>query len=132
MPEDKMEQAKLRKKAVKYYILKGRLYKKGFSYPLLKCLGPEESKAVHQEFHKGICRNHPGTRALSQVVLSAGYYWPSLEADTTTLVKTYEQCQKFSPANLWPVKDIMPVVAPYPFAQWGIDIVREIKKSSHQ
>lgn len=132
MSDDPMEKEKLRKKAAKYCILDGRLYKRGFSHPLLKCLSQEEAQTVLRECHKGIRGNHPGTKVLSQVVLSVGYYWPTLEADAKTLVNVCEQCQKFSPTNLRPDKEIMPIMAPYPFAQWGIDIVGEIKKSTQQ
>lgn len=131
LPEGNVEQAKLRKKVAKFCIYDGRLYKRGFVTPMLKCLGPEEAQAVLTKRHKGICGNHPGARSLAVVVLLAGYYWPTLEEEAKKLVKRCEQCQRFSPASLRPAKEIMLVAAPHPFAQWGIDLVGPIKKSLH-
>ncbi|XP_072090445.1 uncharacterized protein [Arachis hypogaea] len=50
------------------------LYKRGFSRPLLKCLGPSEAEAAIAEVHDGICGPHTGCRSLATKILRAG--WP--------------------------------------------------------
>lgn len=37
-----------------------KLYKRGFSFPLLRCLDLEEAHYVMHEVHKGVCGNHYG------------------------------------------------------------------------
>ncbi|XP_064966995.1 uncharacterized protein LOC135613912 [Musa acuminata AAA Group] len=41
-----------------YSEVNGRLYKRSFSHPLLRCLGPEEAQTVLAEVHEGICGEH--------------------------------------------------------------------------
>ena len=49
---------KLKVQAARFILMKDILYKRGFSRPYLRCLGPEEANYVMREVHKGICRNH--------------------------------------------------------------------------
>ena len=42
-PEDPAEARRLRWSASQYVIVDGRLYKRSFSLPLLKCLGPTDA-----------------------------------------------------------------------------------------
>ena len=55
---------KLKVQASRFVLIKDVLYKRGFSHPYLRCLGPEEADYVMREVHKGICRNHSGARLL--------------------------------------------------------------------
>ncbi|XP_073138146.1 uncharacterized protein [Henckelia pumila] len=54
------------------------LYKRSFSGPLLKCLGPKEAHYVLKEIHEGCCGNHLGSYSLAHKVLLAGYFWPTI------------------------------------------------------
>ena len=38
-------------------------------------------------------------------------------------VKTCDKCQRFSNLIRQPSKDLTPMTAPWPFAQWGLDIM---------
>ena len=38
-------------------------------------------------------------------------------------VKTCDKCQRFSNLIRQPSKDLTPMMAPWPFAQWGLDIM---------
>ncbi|KAA3465902.1 protein NYNRIN-like [Gossypium australe] len=69
--QDRKELAKPR-----YTFLEGVLYRKGFLYPLLRCLSPPEVEYVMREIHKGIYCNHLGGRLLAQKIFRQGYYWP--------------------------------------------------------
>ncbi|MCH89539.1 gag-pol polyprotein [Trifolium medium] len=74
LPEDRDEAAKLRRTASKYNIVNDKLYKMGFSTPMLLFLGKDESKRLLAEIHDGECRSHIGARALAEKVLRAGFY----------------------------------------------------------
>lgn len=49
------------------------LYKKSFSKPLLKCLGPEDAYYDLSKVHKGICGLHLGAKALTRQVIKVGF-----------------------------------------------------------
>ena len=68
------ESAKLRIRAARYILIDDVLYKKSFSLPYLRCLGPEEAQYALREIHEGICGQHIGGRSLSYKALRQGYY----------------------------------------------------------
>ena len=75
------------------------------------------------ELHEGICGNHPGGRTLVHRAHTQGYYWTTMKSDAVDYVKKCDPCQRMSPILKSPVKDLVSIFSPWPFAQWGIDIV---------
>ncbi|GKV46240.1 hypothetical protein SLEP1_g53239 [Rubroshorea leprosula] len=80
---------RLRKKASRYTLVDGVLYKRSFSLPLLRCLNPYKAKYILWEVHEGVCGSHAGTRTLAHKVLRQGYYWPNMYKDATHFVQRY-------------------------------------------
>ncbi|XP_056688315.1 uncharacterized protein [Spinacia oleracea] len=117
------EAKKARRDSVWYIILWGRLYKKSFSLPFLRCLTAFESARLIEEMHEGTCGNHAGGKPLAIICQRQGYYWPTMLEDCRAYVKKCEKCQKFSAVINLPANDLMPILNPIPFAQWGMDIV---------
>ncbi|GLT32923.1 hypothetical protein SLA2020_075530 [Shorea laevis] len=78
VPNDKLEEMKLRKKAARYTLIDGTLYKRSYSLPLLRCLTPYEAEYALREVHEGVCGSHVGARTLAHKVLRQGYYWPQM------------------------------------------------------
>ena len=74
LPQDAEQARKVRKKAFGFMILNDTLYKRGFSMPYLKCVDEKEAKYILEEIHKGICRDHAGTRSLVNKVIRTGYF----------------------------------------------------------
>ena len=99
------------------------LHKKGFSQPYLRCLAPDEENYVLREVHEGACGNHSGARALVHKVVRAGYYWPTIQVDAKAFIKVCDQCQCFSNIPRQPSEYLTPMMALWPFAQWGLDIL---------
>jgi hypothetical protein len=60
MPSDKKSVVQLRTKAARFTMVKGKLYKRGFTLPLLKCVSVEEGNYILREIHEGICESHSG------------------------------------------------------------------------
>ena len=81
LPSDPKEASKLRTRSSRFALLRGTLYKRGFSAPLLKCIGKEDANYVLREVHESICSNHIGGRALAGKTLRQGYYWPIRATD---------------------------------------------------
>ncbi|XP_075636909.1 uncharacterized protein LOC142609179 [Castanea sativa] len=90
--EDKDEIRKLRVRAAKYILINEMLYKRGFSQPYLRCLAPDKSNYVLREVHEGACGNYSGARLFVHKVVRAGYYWPTMQADTKAYVKVCDKC----------------------------------------
>ena len=74
LPQDAKEARKLRNQASRYILYEGKLYKRSYSLPLLKCLRPSEADYALWEVHEGVCGNHLGARSLSHKLLRQGYY----------------------------------------------------------
>ena len=121
LPSDPKEASKLRARASKFTLLRGTLYKRGFSTPLLKCIGEEDANYVLREVHEGICCNHIGARALAGKTLRQGYYWPTMLKDTTELVKNCRTCQEHAKISHLPVEPLTSIISPWPFQQWGFN-----------
>ena len=77
----------LRARSARFALLRGTLYKRGFSAPLLKCIGKEDANYVLKDVHEGICGNHIGARALAGKTLRQGCYWPTMLKDAMELVR---------------------------------------------
>ena len=123
LPERKDEARRLRVRSAKYVLLNEVLYKRGFSQPYLKCLSPDEANYVLREVHEGACGNHSGARSLIHKIVRAGYYWPTIQIDAKAYVKIYDQCQWFSNIPRQPLEYLTLMMALWPFAQWGLDIL---------
>ncbi|GAU29247.1 hypothetical protein TSUD_391950 [Trifolium subterraneum] len=63
LPADAKEATKIRKRACSYVLLDDKLYRRGFSIPLLKCVEEARVEFILQEIHEGIngcdkCQRH--------------------------------------------------------------------------
>ena len=68
------EASKLRARSKRFTVHRGTLYKRGFSTPILKCIGKKDVNYILREVHEGICGNHIGARTLAGKTLRQGYY----------------------------------------------------------
>ena len=76
-----------------------------------------------KEVHEGACGNHSRARALVHKVVCVGYYWLTIQADAKAYVKVCDQCQRFSNVPRQPSEYLTSMMAPWPFVQWGLDIL---------
>ena len=123
LPDEKEAARKLKVQVARFILIKDVLYKRGFSYPYLRCLGNEDADYVMREILKGIYGNHLGSKSLVHKLVQAGYYWPTMQKDAETYVKTCDKCQRFSNIIRQPTEELTPMTALWPFAQWGLDIM---------
>ena len=123
LPEEKGTARKLKVQASRFVLIKGVLYERGFSRPYLRCLCQGEADYVMREVHEGICENHSGARSLVHKLIRAGYYWPTMMKDAQAYVQSCDKCQRFSNFIRQPSEELTPMTAPWPFAQWGLDIM---------
>ncbi|GKV34199.1 hypothetical protein SLEP1_g42596 [Rubroshorea leprosula] len=128
VPEDKQQAMRLRKKASQYTLVDGVLYKRSFSLPLLRCLNPYEAENAIREMHEGVCGSHVSARTLAHKVLRQGYYWPNMYKDATHFVQRCPKCQFFAHLTYRPTEELTNLIAPWPFAQWGLDLLGPFMK----
>ena len=71
-------------------------------------------------------------RTLAHRAHTQGYYWPTMRADATTYTRKCDSCQRLAPFLKSSVQDLISISSPWPFAQWGIDIVRPLSTAPTQ
>ena len=123
LPQDTDEARKIKKRAARFTILNDTLYKRGFSMPYLKCVDEDEAKYILEEIHEGVCGDHAGLRSLVSKVIRTSYFWPTMQANVVELVKRCDKCQRFENIQRLPAEKLTTITSPWPFSQWGIDIV---------
>ena len=123
LPEDKAKVRKIQIRTVCFVIINNVLYKRGYLLPYLRCANSEEAVYVLREIHKKVYGNHAGVRSLAGKALKAGYYYPTLQKDAYNIVRACNKCQRFANVQTGPKETMTPISSPWPFAQWGIDIM---------
>ncbi|RDX88909.1 Tf2-6, partial [Mucuna pruriens] len=113
--EDPEKALRIAKEATKYIVLGQQLYRKGLSFPLLRCLEEEDSSYVLKEVHEGACDTHIGGRALASKIARAGYYWPTLKKDCMDYVKKCDKCQRFAEGYRAPQENLHHTTLPNGF-----------------
>ncbi|XP_061363519.1 uncharacterized protein LOC133307115 [Gastrolobium bilobum] len=132
LPEDRLESKKLVRDAAQYTIVNDQQFRKGLHVPMLKCLNSEEAEYVLAEIHEGINGHHMGGKALARKALRAGYYWPTMEADSKDHVKRCDSFQKHTKLILSPPEELKYISAPWPFYKWGMDLLGPFKAAERQ
>ncbi|GJW96227.1 reverse transcriptase domain-containing protein [Tanacetum coccineum] len=122
LPEDKKKARAVRRKAAKYAMINGTLYKKSFLGPWLRCVGPLQANYVLREMHDGSCSMHFGPRSVVAKVIQTGYYWPTMHMDARNLIRECNDCQIHRPVPRNQQQNLTPITSPWPFYKWGIDI----------
>ncbi|RDX67173.1 hypothetical protein CR513_53983, partial [Mucuna pruriens] len=123
VPNDSLEARKLRREASKYVLIAQQLYRRGFSYPLLRCLDLDEAKYAMKEVHEGVMQDLHWWSGLGEQSNQGRFYWSILKKDCMEFVRRYDKCQQFSKLHKAPLKPLHSVMSPWPFHTWGVDIL---------
>ncbi|XP_074305132.1 uncharacterized protein LOC141640140 [Silene latifolia] len=70
-----------------------------------------------------------GSRSLSNKALRKGYFWPTMRKDAMEYAKKCDACQRHAPVTNQPAEPLHPVISPWPFMKWGMDIVGPLPKA---
>ena len=123
LPKDSKHTHKVRVQASRFTLIGGDLYRRSFGGPYLRCLIQPEIQYVISELHEGVCDNHLGGKTLAHRAHSQGYYWPTMRQDVEIYARKCDKCQKHAPIPHMPAETLNSVTSPWPFVQWGMDIV---------
>ena len=132
LPTERDKAHKLQIQVARFSLIDGQLFKRSLGGPYLKCLTPEQSQYLLAELLEGICGNHPDGRNLAHLAHTQGYYWPTKKVDAIDYTRKCYRCQRLAPILKSPVQDLISISSPWPFAQWGIDIVRPLPTAPAQ
>ena len=69
-------------------------------------------------------------RLLAHQALTQGYWWPNIQKQALYYSRKCDQCQRFAPSVRQPEGPFNPISSPWPFAQWGLDIVGPFTKAT--
>jgi hypothetical protein len=97
---------------------------------LLQCLGQEEAKKMMSEVHDGLCGAHQSAYRMKWVIKHIGCYWPTMLEDCFEYYKGCQDCQKFGNIQRVPASALNPIIKPWPFKGWGIDLIGQINPPS--
>ena len=116
LPEDRNEAHRLMYQLPRYTMLDAKLYRRGYSMPLLKCVAEPEASNILKEINEGFCRGHTRGHSLAQKVIRQGYYWLTLKSDAMDYVKKCNKCQRFADVPRAPPVELTTMTSPWPFA----------------
>nr|XP_009413785.1 PREDICTED: uncharacterized protein LOC103995026 [Musa acuminata subsp. malaccensis] len=132
LPPDEAVARRLCRTHAWYSEVSGQLYKRPFTYPLLRCLEPDEAQTVLAEVHGRVYGEHIGGRTLAHKILRQGYYWPTMCRDTKAYVQRCSSCQEHARTPWQPAIPLTPIDCAWPFAQWGLDLLGPFPLASGQ
>ena len=112
----------LKRKASKFIVFKGHLFKKGKrnAVPRRVVCSTDEQMKIIQECHEGLGAGHRG-RDGTQLKVNLCYYWDGMSDHIRTYVDTCEICQKQSTYR--EVEPLNPTWTSIIFNKVGVDIV---------
>lgn len=113
-----------------YIILANTLYCRGLHGTLLRCLESDEAKISLWEVHKGKGGAHSSGPTLAKKLMRIVYYWPTMEKDSYQFVWKCKQCQLHGDLIHAPAQELQSIATPWPFCQWGLDLVGKIRPPS--
>ena len=122
LPHEQKDARRIRRKAQRFELRDGVLYRRSFLQPWLRCVGPIQADYVLREIHAGSCSMHSGPRSVVARALRSGYYWPTMHRDARDVIKKCNDCQVHRPIPRQPQQELTPITSPWPFYKWGIDI----------
>ncbi|XP_058783680.1 uncharacterized protein LOC131658400 [Vicia villosa] len=132
LPTDSKEASAIKRRACAYTIIEDKLYRRGFSIPLLKCVDASQALEILQELHEGISGQHLGGRSLARKALRAGYYWPTMQQDAREHVQKCDKCQRHADMHLASPNELKSLSSPWPFSTWGMDLLGPFPVGSYQ
>jgi len=121
-PSKKVER-RVRFQAIKYVLLEDELYYRTIDGVLLKCLGDDEAKSLMGEIHEGVCGAHQSAFKMKWMIRRNEYYWSTILEDCFKYFKGCQGCQKFGNVQRAPASTMNPIIKPWPFRGWAIDLI---------
>ncbi|CAL9000432.1 unnamed protein product, partial [Prunus brigantina] len=72
----------------------------------------------------------PSTNRASAIMVIC--FWPSLHTDAQAFTQKCDKCQRFANIPQLPAEPLTAMVSPWPFAQWGLDLIGPMPEGKGQ
>jgi hypothetical protein len=128
--EDPIHRRQVMRRSKAFTIINGELYKCSTTGVLQRCIVQEDGSALLREIHEGTCGHHASSRTLIAKAFRLGFYWLSALHDARNIVQQCEACQLFATKPHAPASELHTIPVAWPFAQWALDQVGPLPKSS--
>ncbi|XP_021658430.2 uncharacterized protein LOC110648488 [Hevea brasiliensis] len=99
------------------------LYTRNFDGELLRCVHAKEAKKILLEMYEGNCATHANGHMMARQILRRGYFLLTLEKDCIEYFRRCHKCQIYANRINAPPHQLFNLVAPWPFAMWGMDVI---------
>ena len=117
---------KTRRRALRHVLIGDELHFRTMDGVLLKCLGPSNILSIMHDVHEGTCGTHQSAHKMKWLIRRSGFYWPSMLEDCFKYYRGCQDCQRFSAVQMAPADLLHPIVKPWPFRGWGMDMIGQI------
>jgi ribonuclease HI len=117
---------RIRYKAMKYVLIGDDMFYRTLEGLLLKCLEPIEPNQLLHEVHEGTCGTHQSAHKMKWLIRRSGYYWPTMLEDCFKYYKGCQAYQRFGKIQMVAASVMNPIVKPWPFRGWGMDMIGKI------
>jgi hypothetical protein len=128
LPSDRSKARRIAKMAKSFTLVDGELYKRAASGVPQRCVPIPQGRELLRDIHTGVCGHHAAPRTLVDNAFRQGFYWPTAVADASEIVRTCEGCQFYARKSNLPAHVLQTIPVTWPFAVWGLDIVRPLRK----
>ena len=64
------------------------------------------------------------------LIRRSGYYWPTMLEDCFKYYKGCKACQRFGKIQMVPASVMNPIIKPWPFRGWAMDMIGQINPPS--
>jgi hypothetical protein len=115
---------------MKYVLIGDDMFYMTLEGLLLECLGPTEANRLLHEVHDGACGSHQSAHKMKWLIRRLGYYWPTMLEDCFKYYKGCQACQRFRKIQMVPASVMNPIIKPWRFRGWGMDMIGKINPPS--
>jgi hypothetical protein len=115
---------------MRYVLIGDDMFYKTLEGLLLKCLGLVESNRLLHEVHEGTCGTYQSAHKMKWLIRRSGYYWLTMLEDCFEYYKGCQAYQRFGKIQIVPASVMNPIIKPWPFRGWGMDMIGKISPPS--
>jgi hypothetical protein len=130
LPEDPIHHRQIMRRSKAFMIINGELYKRSTTGVPQRCIIAEDGIALLREIYEGTCGHHASSQTLVAKAFRSGFYWLSALHDARNIIQHCDACQRFATKPHAPALELRTIPIAWTFAQWGLDQVGPLPKSS--